>query len=450
MGLSNSAWWVRTRLQNIGTEHRVFLYIPHPEIEFLDAYLLSDDGPPAIISGGQKRPMSEWVIKDLDHVMAVPLEPGASRTIYLRLKSEKQLQLPLYSGPSTALSAKRSTRDGIAGAYLGIIMVMLLYNLFIFLSIRDRSYLIYVIYIGLVGLTQVNFMGICKSYLWPENAWVAVKASLILTVITALTANLFMRHFIQVRQYAPRLARMGWVFYVLFAIGLGVTMTISPLRGYDILQFTAAVMAIYQLTVGIVATRRGSRPARFFLLAWSIFLMGIILFVMKDKGILAYNDLTKHTMTWGSAMEVILLSFGLGDKINILRREKERSQAEALSASLENERIIREQNVVLEQKVDERTQELHESNDHLKRTQTQLVNAEKMASLGQLTAGIAHEINNPVNFITSNIPPLRRNLGEMLEVLQDYRASGIEARGSRRSWKRKSSWAWTRPSARSD
>jgi signal transduction histidine kinase len=77
--------------------------------------------------------------------------------------------------------------------------------------------------------------------------------------------------------------------------------------------------------------------------------------------------------------------------------------------------------VVLEQKVTERTQELRESNEHLKRTQSQLVNSEKMASIGQLTAGIAHEINNPVNFISSNIPPLRRNISEMMEVLQRYR-----------------------------
>src|SRR5690606_752892 len=66
---------------------------------------------------------------------------------------------------------------------------------------------------------------------------------------------------------------------------------------------------------------------------------------------------------------------------------------------------------------------LQESNDTLKRTQTQLVNSEKMASLGQLTAGIAHEINNPVNFITSNIAPLRRNISEVVHVIQEYRAA---------------------------
>jgi two-component system, NtrC family, sensor kinase len=147
-----------------------------------------------------------------------------------------------------------------------------------------------------------------------------------------------------------------------------------------------------------------------------------VLFVLKDAGVLPFSGLTHYAMTVGSAIEGVLLSFGLADRINVLRREKEQSQAEALRASVENERLIREQNTVLEHKVLERTSALQESNDTLKRTQTQLVNAEKMASLGQLTAGIAHEINNPINFITSNIAPLRRNIADLVEVMKDYRA----------------------------
>jgi two-component system, NtrC family, sensor kinase len=138
--------------------------------------------------------------------------------------------------------------------------------------------------------------------------------------------------------------------------------------------------------------------------------------------VLPFNTLTQYAMPIGSGVEGILLSFGLADRINTLRKEKERSQADALAASLENQRIIREQNAMLEEKVAKRTQDLQESNEHLKRTQTQLVNAEKMASLGQLTAGIAHEINNPINFITSNIMPLKRNISEIVEVMQEYRS----------------------------
>ena len=110
-----------------------------------------------------------------------------------------------------------------------------------------------------------------------------------------------------------------------------------------------------------------------------------------------------------------------------MRKEKEESQAQALVVSKENERIIREQNIILERTVEARTMELRTTNsdlstamDNLKETQSQLVSAEKMASLGQLTAGIAHEINNPINFVTSSVKPLKRNIKEILIILNKY------------------------------
>src|SRR5690606_4841790 len=126
----------------------------------------------------------------------------------------------------------------------------------------------------------------------------------------------------------------------------------------------------------------------------------------------------------GSAVQVLLLSFALGDKINILEVEKINSQEDALRISKENEKIIKEQNIVLELKVNERTMALKSSNEELaktlnelKETETQLVESEKMASLGQLTAGIAHEINNPINFVTSNVNPLRRDVDLLFDLV---------------------------------
>ena len=121
----------------------------------------------------------------------------------------------------------------------------------------------------------------------------------------------------------------------------------------------------------------------------------------------------------------LLLSFALADRINILKAEKELSQAEALSSAKENERIISEQNLILESRVKDRTFKLSETNAELTQTlielkeaEGQLIEAEKMASLGQLTAGIAHEINNPINFVTSNVNPLRRDIGLLIETIE--------------------------------
>ena len=136
--------------------------------------------------------------------------------------------------------------------------------------------------------------------------------------------------------------------------------------------------------------------------------------------VLPFNNFTRYTMQIGSAIETVLLSFALADRINILKREKEQSQATALKALQQNEKLITEQNVVLEKKVEERTAELNDTLSNLKNTQAQLVNVEKMASLGQLTAGIAHEINNPINFVSANIKPLRLDIEDVLGLVKKY------------------------------
>ncbi|MGH7455515.1 MAG: sensor histidine kinase, partial [bacterium] len=66
------------------------------------------------------------------------------------------------------------------------------------------------------------------------------------------------------------------------------------------------------------------------------------------------------------------------------------------------------------------TVSLREAREKMKKTQIQLIHSEKMASLGQLTAGIAHEINNPVNFVSSNVNPLRRDLADILAIIKKY------------------------------
>ena len=106
---------------------------------------------------------------------------------------------------------------------------------------------------------------------------------------------------------------------------------------------------------------------------------------------------------------------------------------QAQQALQENVRIVREQNVILDQKVAERTVALELANKDLnkalvdlKEAESQLVDSEKMASLGQLTAGIAHEINNPINFVTSNVKPLSRDVKILLKAISSLESLAVE------------------------
>lgn len=422
LGLGRSAYWVKLNLYNLSPSGRIFLHIAHSEIDELDIYELMDNGEvDRIVHAGLSRKVDKSTQPTSEFAFPVDIPQFTKGAFLIRLRSTKKLRLPITAESTIGFYSKQLNRNLFLGGYLGIMLVMALYNLFIFFSTREKAYAFYVGYIVLVALTQMAFIGMLAFTSFSDLPWLSSHSVLYLTAFTAIAAGEFMVRFIHMKDLYPRLMLSMRLFYLILIFGLVLDIDGNSSMAYRIIQVGAGSFALFQLGALIHVAAKGSRPARYFLLAWISFLLGIISFILKDLGVLPFNDLTRFAMTIGSAVEVVLLSFGLADRINVLRQEKELSQAKAIAMAKENELFVLNQNVELEQKVTERTHALQETNDHLKRTQTQLVSAEKMASLGQLTAGIAHEINNPLNFISSNIPPLKRDLLDLKEVLDAYR-----------------------------
>lgn len=424
-GLTRYAHWLRFDLRNATEEPTLLVAIPYPGIDELDVFMDPGNGFERIVRAGLSRDASEATSTTKDLIFELPVPRGGTATVLMRLRGFKHLHAPVVVGTATAVNLAQTNRYIAVGAYIGVMLVLFLYNFFVFISTRDRHYLFYVLSILALCCTQLTLQGQGPFNFFHVNGWLTARAGLLFNLAAIPFGYEFARRFMNTRQHVPKMDRWVPLIYGLLAV-IAVVYLFDPWIGQEMGNSISGMAALYLLTMGILSFRKGSRQAGFFLLAWSAFLVGVVLFVLKDESVIPYDAFTVYAMPIGSAIEGVLLSFGLADRINILRKEKEASQAEALNASRENERIIREQNMILEEKVQERTHALQESNEHLKRTQTQLVNAEKMASLGQLTAGIAHEINNPINFITSNIAPLRRNISEIVEVIEGYRAINAE------------------------
>ena len=425
-GLSKSAWWVRFTIKNNTADSHLFLELSYPMIHSGELFA-TGNGTDIVEKIKQEDTFFKRKVNHQNIVFRLSIDQGDSQTYYLRIQEETQIVLPMFVRSQTGLFEAAVTSEILTGLYIGVLLVMLLYNLFLYFSIREHSYLYYVFYILTIGLAQLTLTGYAFKLLWPGSPNFNLLATQLFSTLSGIFAILFFRNFLNTKEKMPGFDKGLFVVMIAYVLAL-----FYKLRGNEVVSFTLTNIGgigaiVIGLLVSAILTYQNYRPARFFLIAWSIFFLGLALFVFRNLNLLPFNNFTNYTMQAGTAIEVVLLSFALADKINVLKKEKEVSQEQALRVSLENEKIITEQNVMLEKNVEARTRELRQTNTELnttltqlKDTQTQLIESEKMASLGQLTAGIAHEINNPINFVSSNIRPLRRDIDDLIQIVNAY------------------------------
>jgi len=426
LGLSQSTYWIRFNVKNNSDESKIFLELAYPMLHSCEIFSM-DSGHIEKKAVLENYLFSEREVNHQSIVFKLHVEHGTSKTFYLKIKGGRQVVLPLILRSENGFFQSALISEILTGIFIGIILVMILYNLFIYFSTRDRSYLYYVLYILFIGLAQTTLNGYTFKYLWPSTQSFNDSAIVWFSALAGTFAIFFIREFLHMKERMPLWNKLLFGIIALYCLAVFFTIFGDGILSYRFVDLGGLTGAILTLVIAFKLSMQGYRPAKFFLLAWSIFLLGLVLFVMRNLNLLPYNLFTNYTMQFGTAIEVILLSFALADKINILKKEREQSQEQALRVSLENEKIIREQNILLERSVDERTIELRQANTELQDTltklkdaQSQLIESEKMASLGQLTAGIAHEINNPINFVSSNIRPLRRDIDDVMEILAEY------------------------------
>jgi signal transduction histidine kinase len=230
----------------------------------------------------------------------------------------------------------------------------------------------------------------------------------LLTCGAGIFALFFTMHFLHTRRSFPKIHKGLYAMMGLYAIAAILVIIGKTLQASIAVEFAGGVGAIYVLFAVIYIYNKGYKEARFYLLAWTALLIGIFFFILNDLGIIDTQMLNINPLQIGSAMESLLLSFALADKFNMYKKEKEE--------------MVLKQNLILEEKVRERTTELSNALSNLKETQSQLVLHEKLASLGKMTSGIAHEIQNPMNFV-NNFSELSKDLIDELRqpVSEDER-----------------------------
>jgi diguanylate cyclase (GGDEF)-like protein len=397
-GFKDGAYWFHTRLFNRGNpEQRWLLVLQYSLLDNVDVYMRYPDGRVDHLASGDKLPFSARSIRYRQPNFWVDLPQRTEVELLVRAQSESSMQAPLAIYTFGAFAElERDAQLGI-GIYDGILLALFFYNLILWLSLRDSSHFWYMCHLAGFGLVLFCLNGLAFEYLWPNYPWLANHAIPLAMCLAQIAMHQFARTFLELKERWP-LADLVSRAFILFLGVLAIASLWVPYRTSvrigTLLVFLTVPMIVFQ---AFHAIRHGYRPARLFLAAWTMLLLGTAIYATVSFGLLPKNLFTEYGIQFGSALEMILLSFALAYRYAALRSE--------------NETMVREANEQLERNVSRRTAELSaaleqlaEANSRLRESNrrdvlTGLFNRRHFREVFEQMLQQAHETRQPLSLM---------------------------------------------------
>lgn len=400
LGFSPSPYWFKTSINLQQNELDWFIRITYPPLDHISLYLcqteiVNDVGRECELSQtGDHLDFDQRERFNPNYIIPVNLKPG-NNFIYIKVITEGSYQLPISILDKQHLDDYLAINDFFRGGYLTLMLVMMLYNLFIFFMTRSPTYLLYSGFVFTFALFHMAYEGSGFQYLWPQWPELNRVAMPIAFSINQIFIILFITNFLNIKKSSQT---AYYYFNTLLAIA-AATLILIPAIPYKLFIPLMNLLSISIIgsafLMGLKYWRQGQSSARLFTIAWAVLITGILTANLRTLGIFPSNFFTQYGYQIGSFLEIVLLSLALAERIQRLK----------------NERLKAEQALIQEKQ-------------------------DRMSALQQLIIGISHEMNTPIGNIglsNSFLKTMNRDLKQenkegLTEVeLEDYIEQQIEA-----------------------
>jgi diguanylate cyclase (GGDEF)-like protein len=321
-GFSRSDWWVRFTVKNSGAKaDKVTFKLDYPLLDYVDVWVLSGKEQVQSWETGNRRPFGSRPIRHRDFLFPLTLAADEQQTVYMRVRTEGPVNIGLSLYDQHTLLPKIELEYMAFGAYFGGFLLLALCISLLYLVDRHLAFLYYLTYILSYSSYMMAFNGLAFQYLWPDAPEFGQISRPVLLTLSIIFLLQFSRSLLGIKRLSPFLHRaVTSLQLILVPILLSV-----PFIGYGNLVMPLAVLNLMALglvlAMGIVAHIRGEAAARYYLMAWSVFLVGLLLYLLKVFGLLPHNFITHYGFQVGSFFEFIFLSAALGVRVKQLRHQ---------------------------------------------------------------------------------------------------------------------------------
>lgn len=373
-GLTTSAAWIVFDINLPDNEHRV-LEISNLLLDRLDFYVFQDEKLISSQTNGRYKPFETRHYKSKNFGFDMPRAPG-KYTCYLRAESLYTLSLPLEVVDINQFLMDESHTQLLMGFIFGLSILILFYNLLLYLVLKDKPSLYYVIYIAVFWFYNSMVAGLDIQYFYPSAIrWPGYGTS-IFAALTFFTSALFVRKFFQTKTRMPYVDK-----FFIGVMALGIILAVYPIffglsiPYKKIITYVPVLILLPILVTGVIRMLQGFKPAIFFVCGWTFLLIGIVLYGLRGAAVIESNLITTYGVILGAFGETFLLSLSISYQVSILRKEKDEAQLQQIVYLEEMQEMKDEANRELEIKVKHRTKEVERQKEELTEKNKQIIDS---------------------------------------------------------------------------
>ncbi len=399
-GYFQPRYWLKFDVTNpsITSQKRLleFLYAP---LDHVSLYVVNSSGIVVNhLMGGDTLFKKDRKVQHPNIIFSLQFPPTESVSIYINIQSKGSLQLAFTLWRWQAFNEKTLLTYILQGIFYGMALVMLIYNLMIWIFDRQSVNLKYTIYISFLTIYISCKNGIGYFYIWPSMPWLNSVLPIISSGLTMASLNYFISDFFNAKLYFPKIhlylkrSFNGYALITVFALFCSASMAAYMLS--SMVMFT--LISIIIITAYMLKIKHPD--ANYFAMAWLFMVAGSLLYVSSLLGLVPVTIFSQYGMQLGAGIEIMFLSLAMADRMARLQKEKNTALEESIelasqvqteqnkthSAELENLELEKQYSHTLEKQVKEQTEELHLTLDKLSKAHEALKTISITDALTQL------------------------------------------------------------------
>ena len=365
-------YWIRFPVKhNAGSEKDWLIEFYDQTIDQLEVYIPGEGGAYSKVVMGDQFRFSHRTFDHKNFEVRVPqVKSDTVNIFYFKVSSRDFADIRVAFKPIDRFIYYAINEYFLYGTFYGMILIIALYNFLVYLAIKEIKNIYYIFYILSVGLYTLSLDGIGFQYLWPERPEWNNYASGITLYFVIISAIIFTRRFLSTASNSPRLDK-ALIGMIIARTGVFVVelFFFPQFFAYRVIEIIPLSLTFY---VGIKVWYRGYRPARFFVIAYGVLFAGFFIRALVYFNFIPMTTISHYSLHISFVLEMLLLTFALGDRIRILKDMRDRALKRTIHQHEVNMQLKDKVNRELEKKVQERTFELNDKNHQLEESNHKL------------------------------------------------------------------------------